>query len=530
MPVWSGSFTGWRSTTPGALNSSGRVSVVSIGALAVERVAERVDDAADQRVADGDARDAAGAADGLALLDVLPVAEERGADVVLLEVEREAGDAVLELEHLERDGVLEPVDARDAVADLQHGADLGEVGLDVELLDPLRRIDVISSGRSFNSDSAPRGRRVRGEVVRGGRARTRRRMREPAWRTRPPIRSGSTLRVASTFRPDAFSIWPTIAARVVVGELDRRRQLDLEPALLARRRGARTRAAISSTSPARPFSASRRRKLRTSSSEPPSTPSSALAFARGSSCGFRSTARSSGTSPATAHEVGQLLADDLELPFFLARRRRAPRRRCGGRRLSLLLLRAPRSRARGSPPRSGAGGRRRRAPCRSPSRRPRASSVRDLLADLLERAPRLGLDLAAASPRAGAAGRPRSPRARARAARRRPGAPRTRISSASCRACPIRARCSSSSLRASSRARSASSIDCRIRSRRSSIVFWIGPNANRLSTKSVDQEADDRPDHQPRRDLDQWVGRRSASRRGRRRGSSRAGRRTRPPR
>src|ERR687887_2628410 len=31
IPVWSGSFTGWRSTTPGALNSSGRVSSVSIG-------------------------------------------------------------------------------------------------------------------------------------------------------------------------------------------------------------------------------------------------------------------------------------------------------------------------------------------------------------------------------------------------------------------------------------------------------------------------------------------------------------------
>src|SRR5919108_123937 len=31
IPVMSGSFTGWRSTTPGALNSSGRVSEVSIG-------------------------------------------------------------------------------------------------------------------------------------------------------------------------------------------------------------------------------------------------------------------------------------------------------------------------------------------------------------------------------------------------------------------------------------------------------------------------------------------------------------------
>ena len=105
-------------------------------ALAVERVAERVDDAAEHALADRHAHDLAGAADGLALLDELPLAEERDADVVLLEVEREADDAVLELEHLERDAVLEAVDAGDAVADLQHGADLGEVGLDVVLLDP----------------------------------------------------------------------------------------------------------------------------------------------------------------------------------------------------------------------------------------------------------------------------------------------------------------------------------------------------------------------------------------------------------
>jgi hypothetical protein len=44
---------------------------------------------------------------------------------------------VLELEHLHRGGALEAVDTGDAVADLEHGADLGEVGLDLELLDPL---------------------------------------------------------------------------------------------------------------------------------------------------------------------------------------------------------------------------------------------------------------------------------------------------------------------------------------------------------------------------------------------------------
>ena len=104
---------------------------------AVERVPERVDDAPEQAVADGHAHDLAGPAHRLALAHVLPLAEERGADVVLLEVEGDAHDAVLELEPLEGDAVLEPVDAGDAVADLEDGADLREVGLDVELLDSI---------------------------------------------------------------------------------------------------------------------------------------------------------------------------------------------------------------------------------------------------------------------------------------------------------------------------------------------------------------------------------------------------------
>ena len=56
MPVCNGSFTGWRLTTPGALNSSGRRSVASIGPSAVERVAERIDDAAEQLLPDRHAR------------------------------------------------------------------------------------------------------------------------------------------------------------------------------------------------------------------------------------------------------------------------------------------------------------------------------------------------------------------------------------------------------------------------------------------------------------------------------------------
>jgi hypothetical protein len=115
MPVCSGSVTGWAEL--------GRVDV----ALAVERVAERVHDAAQQRLADRDLEQSARALDRVALGDLLPVAEQHDADVVGLEVQREADHVVRQLEHLERHAVLEAVDARNAVAHRQHGADLGQV-------------------------------------------------------------------------------------------------------------------------------------------------------------------------------------------------------------------------------------------------------------------------------------------------------------------------------------------------------------------------------------------------------------------
>ena len=51
MPVCSGSCTGWRSATPGAMDSTSRRSLVTIGALAVERIAQRIDHAADHGLA-----------------------------------------------------------------------------------------------------------------------------------------------------------------------------------------------------------------------------------------------------------------------------------------------------------------------------------------------------------------------------------------------------------------------------------------------------------------------------------------------
>ena len=100
MPVCSGSCTlcRWTTAAPGARARGGRS--VSIVAEAVDRLAERVDDAAEEAVADRDREDLAGAADRLALLDAGELAEDDDADLADVEVQREAERAVLELEQL----------------------------------------------------------------------------------------------------------------------------------------------------------------------------------------------------------------------------------------------------------------------------------------------------------------------------------------------------------------------------------------------------------------------------------------------
>ena len=117
IPVCIGSFTGWRSTTPGAIRSSGIALGRGHRTLAVEGTTEGIDDAADHFRPHRDVENPLGAADLVTLFDVVDLTHEHGTDVVVLEVEREAVDVVRELEELTHHDPVEAVDAGDSVAD-----------------------------------------------------------------------------------------------------------------------------------------------------------------------------------------------------------------------------------------------------------------------------------------------------------------------------------------------------------------------------------------------------------------------------
>ena len=114
-----------------AADDAGRLdlhpAVLHVGerALAVDGVAEGVDDAAEEAVAGGHREDLAGGLHGGALADGAAVAEHHGADRLLVEVQGQAADAALELEQLVHAHAGQARHGGDAVAHLGDAPDLG---------------------------------------------------------------------------------------------------------------------------------------------------------------------------------------------------------------------------------------------------------------------------------------------------------------------------------------------------------------------------------------------------------------------
>src|SRR5262249_24072593 len=155
--------------------------------LTVDGIAERVDHAAEQALADRHVHDGARALDGLPFLDLAVLAEDHDADIVGLEIERHAAHAVLELDHLAGLDIVQAVDAGDAVADRKHLADLGDLGLLAEVLDLLLQ-DCRNFGRAdVHQRTSFIASLIALSLVRSDEST----MREPSLTTSPPMIAGS---------------------------------------------------------------------------------------------------------------------------------------------------------------------------------------------------------------------------------------------------------------------------------------------------------------------------------------------------
>ena len=101
-------------------------------ALAVDRLAERIDDASEHPFSDRHLQKFAGGFDLSAFLDFRVFAEDDRADFGFFEVQREAGDAVPEIKHLVQHRARKAFNFCDAVADFANGADVlfGRSGFD----------------------------------------------------------------------------------------------------------------------------------------------------------------------------------------------------------------------------------------------------------------------------------------------------------------------------------------------------------------------------------------------------------------
>ena len=137
IPVCTGVFTFWRLTTFGAMRSIGRYSLGVDRALAVDRLADRVDHPPDHLRADRDRHQAAGAVHGLSFGDARRLTHDDDADAADFKVEHDPQHAVLELHHFRGARVVQPAHTRDTISDLGHRAYFHRAGRHLEAQDLL---------------------------------------------------------------------------------------------------------------------------------------------------------------------------------------------------------------------------------------------------------------------------------------------------------------------------------------------------------------------------------------------------------
>jgi hypothetical protein len=92
--------------------------------LVVDGRAQRVHHAPDQRLPHRHRHNRAGALYLIAFADLGVIAQQHGAHLGLVQVHRQAGNAVRKLEHLARHYLVQPMQARNAVAQRDHRSDL----------------------------------------------------------------------------------------------------------------------------------------------------------------------------------------------------------------------------------------------------------------------------------------------------------------------------------------------------------------------------------------------------------------------
>src|ERR1700723_4123942 len=172
----------------------------------VNRLAERVDDAAEQSLADGHFDNRACALDRLAFFDLAVRTEDHDADIVDFEVERHAFDAAFELDHFAGLHIVEAVDAGNAVADRQYLADFRDLGLLAEILDLLLEDRGDFCGADIHQPTSFIACLIELSLVRSEEST----IRLPSWTTRRPMIAGSTF----TSRPTSLPVIPLSASLI----------------------------------------------------------------------------------------------------------------------------------------------------------------------------------------------------------------------------------------------------------------------------------------------------------------------------